>query len=165
MHSNSLNAGKKFGVSDEEIQLVEKLAQANNCVLIHLANPYIISRIDELHRFKAVLLGYENSPEIQQLASEALFGAAEVVGALPVTVYPAYPAGFGMQSKTLNRLSYVTPYEAGFDEKKLATIDSIVNDAIAQGAIPGCQVLAAKNGKVFFKAFGHHSYQKKTKLS
>ncbi|QQS50769.1 MAG: serine hydrolase [Bacteroidota bacterium] len=165
LHSNSLNAGKKFGVSDEEIQLVEKLAQANNCVLIHLANPYIISRIDELHRFKAVLLGYENSPEIQQLASEALFGAAEVVGALPVTVYPAYPAGFGMQSKTLNRLSYVTPYEAGFDEKKLATIDSIVNDAIAQGAIPGCQVLAAKNGKVFFfKAFGHHSYQKKNEV-
>ncbi len=165
LHSNSLNAGKKFGVSDEEIQLLEKLAQSNNCVLIHLANPYILSRIDDLHCFKALLIGYENSTDIQQYAAQALFGAVAVSGILPVTVHPAYPSGFGLKSNSIGRLSYVTPFEAGFDEKKLSSIDSIINNAIAQGAIPGCQILAARNGKVFFfKAFGHHSYQKKKEV-
>jgi CubicO group peptidase (beta-lactamase class C family) len=47
-----------------------------------------------------------------------------------------------------------------FDPKKLLKIDSIVNDAIAQKAIPGAVVLAARNGKIVYeKAFGHLTYE------
>lgn len=42
-------------------------------------------------------------------------------------------------------------------------IDSIVNDGIAKGAYPGCQVLAMKDGKVLFrKAYGHMTYDPKS---
>ncbi len=38
-------------------------------------------------------------------------------------------------------------------------IDSIVNDGIAKGAYPGCQVLAMQNGRILYrKAFGHQTY-------
>lgn len=46
---------------------------------------------------------------------------------------------------------------------RLATegkIDSIVNDGIAKGAYPGCQVLAMKDGKLLYrKAYGHLTYE------
>ena len=39
------------------------------------------------------------------------------------------------------------------------TIDSIVNDGIAKGAYPGCQVLAMKDGKLLYrKAYGRLTY-------
>ena len=39
------------------------------------------------------------------------------------------------------------------------TIDSIVNDGIAKGAYPGCQVLAMKDGKMLFrKSYGRLTY-------
>ncbi len=39
------------------------------------------------------------------------------------------------------------------------TIDSIVNDGIAKGAYPGCQVLALKDGRLLYrKAYGHYTY-------
>ena len=38
-------------------------------------------------------------------------------------------------------------------------IDSIVNDGIAKGAYPGCQVLAMQNGRILYrKAFGRQTY-------
>ena len=38
------------------------------------------------------------------------------------------------------------------------TIDSIVTDAIAQKAFPGCVVLAVKNGEIIYdKAFGNYA--------
>ena len=47
--------------------------------------------------------------------------------------------------------------EAGIlDPYKLYNVDAFVNDAISQGAFPGCRVLAAKDGKVFYdKSFGY----------
>jgi len=58
-------------------------------------------------------------------------------------------------------LAYALPEEVGIDRIKLEGIDSIANWAIATGATPGCQVLVAKNGKVFYnKSFGYQTYDK-----
>jgi CubicO group peptidase (beta-lactamase class C family) len=55
---------------------------------------------------------------------------------------------------------HVTPREAGMDSVYLFhTIDSIVNDAIAKGAFPGCQLFVARNGKAVIDAcYGYHDY-------
>ena len=48
---------------------------------------------------------------------------------------------------------------AGLDAKLLSSIDSIVQDAIARGAMPGAQVFVARKGRIVYeKAFGHHDY-------
>lgn len=42
----------------------------------------------------------------------------------------------------------------------LAAIDTIVDEAIREGATPGCQVVVLKDGKeIFNKAYGHHTYE------
>ena len=47
----------------------------------------------------------------------------------------------------------------------LYKIDSIENSAIAKKATPGCQLLIAKSGKIFFnKSYGYHTYLKKNKV-
>lgn len=63
-------------------------------------------------------------------------------------------------------LSYATPESVGMDGKYLNhTIDSIVDNAIANRCFPGCQILVARHGKiVFHKSYGHHTYECKQKV-
>ena len=47
---------------------------------------------------------------------------------------------------------------------KLYKIDSIANAGIENKAMPGCQIIAAKNGHVFYKkSFGNHTYDSLSK--
>jgi len=49
--------------------------------------------------------------------------------------------------------------ELGIDSKRLRIIDKIVREAIEEGAFPGCQIVAAMDGKIFFqKSYGTHRY-------
>ena len=63
------------------------------------------------------------------------------------------------------RMSYVTQEEIGFNNELLYKIDSIAQHAITEKATPGCQILIAKEGKIFFnRSYGYHTYNKKTKV-
>lgn len=54
-------------------------------------------------------------------------------------------------------LIHAMPEEAGLSTLKLSFIDSIINEAIKKGAMPGAQVFVAKGGMIVYeKAFGHH---------
>jgi len=53
------------------------------------------------------------------------------------------------------------PEELGLEVGVIKRIDSIVNKGIADKAYPGCQVFAAKDGKVFLmKSYGYFTYDK-----
>ncbi len=70
--------------------------------------------------------------------------------------------------RVVNQILYnVSPKEIGLDSSFIYTkIDSIVNKAIQEKAFPGCQVLAAKNGAVFFyKSYGFHTYDSITPVT
>jgi len=64
--------------------------------------------------------------------------------------------------KSTNKcLEVSSAQELGIDSKKLNAIDKIVQNAIEQEAFPGCQIVAAVDGKIFFqKSYGTHSYDK-----
>ncbi len=48
----------------------------------------------------------------------------------------------------------------------LATMDDIVHELINSGAAPGCQILVAKDNKVvWFKAYGHQTYEQTVPMS
>ena len=59
-----------------------------------------------------------------------------------------------------DELISVRPADVGIDQLALETgIDSIILQALDSGAFPGCQILLAKDGKVFFeRAYGYQSY-------
>ena len=61
-------------------------------------------------------------------------------------------------------MSYVNSNDIKIKTDFLYKIDSIVNTAIQEKAMPGCQILAAKNGHVFYqKSFGKHTYDSLSK--
>ena len=60
-----------------------------------------------------------------------------------------YPIYSGLKAESI-RMRYVTPEEINFRTDLLYKIDSIVDNAISQAATPGCQVLIAKDGNIFF---------------
>lgn len=56
----------------------------------------------------------------------------------------------------------VNPSALGFDNNTLDKLDAFIGDAIVAGAFPGCRILAAYQGKVFYdKAFGSLTFDKK----
>ncbi len=162
LHSSSINAVKQFNVREADIQLLNYILEQYPTVFVDFTNPYVLKRIENLNKALAIAVSYENDSVTQKSTAEILFGAKGATGLLPVSINPDYMAGKGIPTRILDRFVYSSPYEAGFDEDKLEVIDSIVADAIDEKAMPGCQILAAKDGKVFFsKSYGYHTYKKK----
>ena len=83
-----------------------------------------------------------------------LQGKIAAKGKLPVTVCDAYKYGSG-----INTTASFLPEKKTINYGTFNAIDSIANNAISNGATPGCVVLAAKDGKiVYHKAFGNFNY-------
>ncbi len=52
-------------------------------------------------------------------------------------------------------LPIATPIEVGFDAARLGEVSRIANEAVASGAVPGCQVLVMRKGRIVYdQTFG-----------
>jgi beta-N-acetylhexosaminidase len=162
LHTDEFRANKQFGISDRMMQITDTILSCYPTVLTVFANPYKLNQLKHLKNNLALVVSYENDKTTQNLTAQLLFGGIGAEGRLPVSINQEYKAGRGIVTAGNLRFRYLTPLEAGFDAKRLLKIDSIVNDAILKRAMPGCQILAAKDGKVFFqKAYGYHDYYQK----
>lgn len=121
---------------------------------VFLMNPYKMNKFRSyLGNTEAIVLAYENLPDMQSAAAMAVFGGIRVNGKLPVNL-PGFPIGSGITIPK-SRLGYTSPIAEGMSPSLGDSIDRLVNTAIADGAFPGCQVLVAKNGNVVFeKSYG-----------
>jgi CubicO group peptidase (beta-lactamase class C family) len=76
-----------------------------------------------------------------------------------VTASKYYKYGDGIQLKNRVRLSYVLPEEIGIKSADLMKVNELAIEQIRDSAFPGCQILAAKDGRVFYyQSFGYHTY-------
>lgn len=156
IHNTSRFVSKKLGLTQAQIQFINKVITSGKCVLVNNGNPYILQHFQKARN---VIVSFEDLPVYNLMAVQALMGTYETTGKLPVSVLPAYPLGSGIETASLERLDYVMPEEMGYEHTPLQRIDSIVKEGLDQKAFPGCQVLVAKNGKVIYnKSFGHLSY-------
>ena len=155
IHGYSRVPANNFGISKAAVELVSQLQQQTNAITFVFGNPYAIKNWCDA---KNLIACYEDDEIIQNTAADLLQGKIPAKGHLPVTVCPTYKFGSGIVS-TAFFLPRVSPNEAGLDPIKLQSLDSIANDAIAKGAMPGAVVLVAKNGKIaYHKAYGHYTY-------
>jgi len=99
-------------------------------------------------------------PVMQDLTAQFLFGGVSAQGRIPVTTASAFAKYSGINNSPVVRFKYTYPEDAGISSRTLARIDSIALKAIAAGAMPGCQVLVAKDQKIiYYKSFGTHTYE------
>ena len=55
-----------------------------------------------------------------------------------------------------SQLDYATPESVGLDSRRLACIDTVVNDYLLEGAFPGAVVGVVRQGKIVYrKSFGY----------
>lgn len=154
-----------FGLSDKTIDFLEKIATKTNVVLDFFGNAYGLTLLKGLENVKTIVLSYDDTDMSQQISAQAIFGGIGIKGRLPVSLGDEFQLGSGMSTERI-RLKYSVPMEVEINTGMLHRIDSIVLDAIDKHAMPGCQVLAAKDGVVFYnKAFGYHTYDKNVPVS
>jgi beta-N-acetylhexosaminidase len=164
IHRINSQPEKKFGISDQTVSLIDTLSLQNKVLLDLFGSPYALSLFRHTDKMDAILVSYQDNHDIESVAAQQIFGGIPISGKLPVTAAPGFPSGTGIRTPKV-RLEYVTPEETGISSESLASIDSIAMEGIAAKAYPGCQVLFAIDGKVFYqKSFGHFRYDDSTKV-
>jgi beta-glucosidase-like glycosyl hydrolase/CubicO group peptidase (beta-lactamase class C family) len=158
--NTNILASKNFGITDGDVQFIDHIARKKPVILDVFASPYTLNAFGNTDIFKSIVISYQDKPYMQQVSAEAITGVHKVAGKLPVSA-GGFKEGTGLSFKK-TRLSYASPEELGIDRMKLAKVDSIALNGIEIKAYPGCQVLAAKDGYIFYeKSFGYHTYDKK----
>lgn len=149
------------GLSDVPDKLIDTLLKQNKkIVAVLFGSPYALNEITRIEECDVVVAAYEDQAYMEDLAVQALFGGISFQGNLPVTLN-GWKGETGITTGNPTRLKYTMPEEINFSQSVLKRIDSIVNKGIADKCYPGCQVFAAKDGKVFLmKSYGHFTYAK-----
>ncbi len=162
IHGTNIHPDKNFGIPEKLNEIIDSLSRHAKVVLDVFGNAYCMTRIPSADKADAILLSYEDHPYAKQYSAELIYGAIGTDACIPVSSTDKFPRNCGMPIIPLNKLEYVLPEEVNIDNKALLKIDTIVKNGIKNGAMPGCQVIAVKDGKVFFhKSYGYKSYSDK----
>lgn len=165
IHKSNANPWKSYQIKQTTKNLIAAIPNRKDLIVNIFANPYSMIDFKALKSVDALVMSYQNSYAAQELSAQLLFGAIDANGRLPVSVPGMYAIGAGVDLKNIGRLQYTIPEELGFDAESIAHFDSLALGAIAMEATPGCQLLIAQKGKVFYnKSFGYHTYDKKHKV-
>jgi beta-N-acetylhexosaminidase len=156
-------AWKNHDLSIKELLWLDKIAKQNKTIAVFFTKPYSLLKIPDFKNLEGVIVAYQNNIFANTVAAEAVFGAIDVHGKIPVSIGDHFEVNEGLELNKINRLGFSAPENVGMDANKLAKIDSIANYAINKKITPGMQILVARKGKVIYqKSFGHHTYDRKT---
>lgn len=159
LHATTVRPKDNFGMPEKLNDFLEKIGSSTENVLVVFGNPLAISQSGKLANFSSVVVAYENNKFAQNRVAQMLFGAIPFVGRTTTYINHTFQRGAGIDTKSNGRLKFSQPEEVGVNPKKLEEIDRIVENAIKENAFPGCQIVAAVHGKIFFrKNYGSQQY-------
>ena len=151
LHNYNRRPANHFEIPSNLIEFLKRPGHENWTHII-LGNPYAVAEFPNIHN---ILFAYEDNAQTQNAVLQWLEGAIEAVGVLPVTVTDQFTYGTGHSLPSTTKTAIQQQAVTGIQIEKLAAIDSLVADAIQKKAIPGCQVLVAKNNQIVFnKSYG-----------
>ena len=160
-HTSNDHPWKSFKLSKNELTLLNKIARKNKLIFSVFASPYSLLDVVSFSNIEGMIVAYQNSSIAQQNAAQAIFGAIEAKGKLPVSIKQDFPVGAGIETPNLKRLQYSSPESAGMSSEKLSKIDSVAELVLTKKMAPGLQILVARHGHVIYqKSFGFHTDQK-----
>jgi CubicO group peptidase (beta-lactamase class C family) len=143
------------------LRQLDAFRDKHQVVIVNFGWPQALSYFTDYTAIQA----YSEHPLAQSLSAQLLFGGIPAQGRLPVSIDACMESGAGDFSQAI-RLKHTIPEEAGLSSSRLKQIDRIVWQSIREGAMPGCQILVAKGGKVIYdKSFGHQTYQRTRAVS
>jgi beta-N-acetylhexosaminidase len=157
-HNMTNKVASNFGLTQDELALLQKINRDAEIIVVIFGSPYSLKFFENIDH---LIMAYEDNPETEDLAAQALVGVFGCSGKLPVTVSNIFPLGHGFTTPSLKRLGYSIPERVGMSSDSLDVIARIAKQMIREKAAPGCQVLVAKDGRIVYeKTFGFHTYEK-----
>jgi beta-glucosidase-like glycosyl hydrolase/CubicO group peptidase (beta-lactamase class C family) len=159
IHNPKNTMSKSAGMNAAVSNFLTALNLQSRVIVNLMANPYSLEKMSDAATPHGLIISYEDNSISQDLSAQLIFGAIMANGKLPIHVDERYTYGTGLSLSEVIRMKYTIPAELGFTEAQFNAVDSLAKMAIYMKATPGCQVLIAQHGKVFYdKAFGHHTY-------
>jgi beta-N-acetylhexosaminidase len=79
-----------------DIKLFIAAMASKNTITVVFANPYSIAGLPGIEKSKALLVGYQNMPEMEHSAAKVLIGTLKASGTLPVTINAFFKYGDGL---------------------------------------------------------------------
>jgi CubicO group peptidase (beta-lactamase class C family) len=158
---NGLNGIEEKISAEREKYIPDELLARVKIIELLFGSQKFVGRWSEESGSTALVVADKADHDRMDLASQLLFGAIPSNGKLSFDL-SKYKKGDGVSYGSINRLAYILPEEVGIDSLKLAQrMDSLVGIGLRERAFPGCQLLLAKEGKVFYqKSYGYHTYSK-----
>lgn len=146
---------------EANLKLANAFVGMPNAAYLFFGNPYVLDKLPGIEKSKALVVTYQETTVMQELAAQLVGGGIGANGQLPVTVNTQFKFGDGLTVQQMGRFRYGLPEAVGVDSRLLnARLDSIVNQGLEAKAYPGASVLVAKDGMVIFKkAYGKHTYE------
>jgi len=123
-------------------------------ILVVFGNSSVLEK-NTFDSFNSVVFAHENHHIAQSSTAQAIFGA--------IPIKAKQSNHFSTESN--GRLEFSTPSELGIDSLYINKINEMAKEGIRLGAYPGCQILVAVDNKIILnKSYGHHTYDKSSKL-
>ncbi|MCH3882431.1 MULTISPECIES: glycoside hydrolase family 3 N-terminal domain-containing protein [Tenacibaculum] len=164
-HKSNDHPWKGYKFTNKELVWLQEIARKKNVILDIFASPYSLLQVKSFANIEGLLVSYQNSKLAQELSAQAIFGALDVNGKLPVSIKNEFGEGHGLLAYSLKRFEYSIPEDVGMSSLVLEGIDKRVDTILKQKMAPGVQVLVARHGKVIYnKSFGYHTHSKKLRV-
>ena len=166
IHDDSKFPRNTIKMSSEVLGFLTDLISEKNTIISLFKNPYVLDKLENIEKASALLVTYQDTRNYQEIAAQVIFGGAGASGKLPVSVGNKFKVGEGLNLEGGYQFSYSLPEEAGMNSEILVKgIDSLMQQAMDAKAIPGGQILVARDQKiVFYKAYGYQVYHDTIKV-
>ncbi len=161
--NTSSRASQNYGITNETLLFLQDLEPSVKLIVNVAGVPYALSRFSGLDHLDALVLSHKDDALYQELALQAIFGGASFSGRMPVSAGNYLVAGEGIATGPATRLGYASPLDVGLNPDTLIKMEEIIRHAMKEKAMPGCQVLVARKGKVVWhRTYGYHTYQRRS---
>src|SRR5690606_23493640 len=166
LHDDSKFPRNTIKLNDEVKILLREVISTKKTIISLFKNPYVMDKLEDIENASGLIVTYQDTPHTQDLSAQLIFGGINASGKLPVSVGKKFKAGDGIDVEGGRRFKYTMAEEVGMDSQILSKrIDSLMHHAIRLKAIPGGQVLVARDQKViYYEAFGEHVYHDTIKV-
>lgn len=164
IHNTNRTPEKFYGISQAAIDFVNRLKEQEKMLLVSFGIPYNLNFFPGI---KNLMVAYQDAEINQEKAAQMIFGVFNNKAVLPVNISDEYPKYAGITTdKQKQLLHYATPEVLGYNSHDFGRLDAVINTAIKQQNMPGCQLLVAQKGKVIYsKAYGYTTYDKNTRIT
>lgn len=184
VHNLGFNPGNSYGLDLTQRWFLQQAQNKKNVVIALMGNAYAMQ---SFCRPNTAVVAYEDDSTGERAVADVLLKKLKAKGKLPVTPpcievnLPAPPAPPVIAAENMpantggalvntpvvptpdNLTKIILPADAGVkDASALDKLDLFIDRCIQDGVFPGCRVVAAKNGLVFYdQSFGYYTYSKK----